>query len=244
MISLTNVAKDIGKGRMRKRVLAGIDWTIMPLSQIVILGQPGAGKSTLLKVLSGMDEPTSGTVTQDGSICGPRGLAGLGTGLTGRQLARRAGSFYHCDPEEVAHFVTHVTQLGRLLDVPMRRLVTPLRQRIQYALRYAIPFDSYFFDGSIGVGTPQTQDLFRQAFELRRRKAAMIVATRSVSMARDIGGTCGILYNGRLTMFATVEAAISVFQTLPKVQDKHDFRHLREEPRDEDDGADDGFGFM
>lgn len=234
MIVLRRVSKDVGKGQMRKRVLDAIDWVIQPRTQIVILGQPGSGKSLLLQILSGLRTPTTGLVTRRGSICSPAGLGALGAGLTARQFAMRAARFYHCNPAEVIQFIAGFTQLGELLDVPMRWLPVSARQSIQYAARYAIPFDCYVFDGSIGGKAPNIQKACRAAYDLRSRDAAMIVATRQVSVARTFGGTGGIIHRGRLALFATVEEAIAAYETLPKIAPRQKIQRSIE-VRDEDD---------
>ncbi|KKB86577.1 ABC transporter ATP-binding protein [Devosia limi DSM 17137] len=47
-------------------VLFSIDFDIHPGEVHAIIGENGAGKSTLIKILSGLEQPTSGTITYDG----------------------------------------------------------------------------------------------------------------------------------------------------------------------------------
>jgi ribose transport system ATP-binding protein len=49
-------------------VLFSIDFDIRPGEVHAIIGENGAGKSTLIKVLSGIEQPTSGTITYDGKV--------------------------------------------------------------------------------------------------------------------------------------------------------------------------------
>jgi len=48
------------------RVLNGIDLTVQNGEFLVVMGASGSGKSTLLYCISGMDRPTSGTITLQG----------------------------------------------------------------------------------------------------------------------------------------------------------------------------------
>src|SRR5215471_1721430 len=47
-------------------VLFSVDFDVRPGEVHAIIGENGAGKSTLIKILSGFEQPTSGTITYDG----------------------------------------------------------------------------------------------------------------------------------------------------------------------------------
>jgi len=53
-------------GKTEEDVLKDVDLTVEPGECLVIRGSSGAGKTTLLKILTGMIEPTSGTLRFDG----------------------------------------------------------------------------------------------------------------------------------------------------------------------------------
>ncbi len=56
-------------------VLRGIDLELAPGSFTCVMGPSGSGKSTLLHLISGLDEPTSGTVELDGQDLATLSLA-------------------------------------------------------------------------------------------------------------------------------------------------------------------------
>ncbi len=58
-------------------VLFSIDFDIKPGEVHAIIGENGAGKSTLIKILSGIEQPTSGTITYNGQtvVLPPNGQA-------------------------------------------------------------------------------------------------------------------------------------------------------------------------
>ncbi|SFQ96708.1 ABC transporter ATP-binding protein [Poseidonocella sedimentorum] len=71
-IAFDNVSKSFGEGTARADVLRGIDLQIEEGEFLVILGFSGTGKTTLINLMSGLERPTSGSVTFKGKpITGP-----------------------------------------------------------------------------------------------------------------------------------------------------------------------------
>jgi putative ABC transport system ATP-binding protein len=66
MISIQQLRKTYHRGHESVEAIRGIDLNIEKGEFIVILGPSGGGKSTLLNLVSGIDHPSSGTVTIDG----------------------------------------------------------------------------------------------------------------------------------------------------------------------------------
>ncbi|MEU6206861.1 ABC-F family ATP-binding cassette domain-containing protein [Micromonospora musae] len=58
------IAHDLVRLRGPRRVLDGISLTAAPGHRIGLIGENGTGKTTLLRILAGVDEPDSGTVTR------------------------------------------------------------------------------------------------------------------------------------------------------------------------------------
>ncbi len=53
-----------------KEVLAGVDATFAPGQMTAVIGPNGSGKTTLMRLLSGIAQPTAGTVLLDGQAVG------------------------------------------------------------------------------------------------------------------------------------------------------------------------------
>ncbi|MFJ9121202.1 ABC transporter ATP-binding protein [Streptomyces sp. NPDC102394] len=67
MYELRNVTKRYTRGRDTVDALDGVDLSIADGDRLVIQGPTGGGKSTLLQMLGGLDRPTSGEVSLDGT---------------------------------------------------------------------------------------------------------------------------------------------------------------------------------
>jgi len=76
-LSVQGVTKTYRDGRKLVEALAPIDLTVADGDFVTLIGPSGCGKSTLFNIVAGVDEPTSGTVTIDGTASGKRaGLSG------------------------------------------------------------------------------------------------------------------------------------------------------------------------
>ena len=67
ILQATAVTKDYsGRTGVGNRVLRGVDLAVEAGQFVAVMGPSGSGKTTLLNILSGMDRPTSGSVSVSG----------------------------------------------------------------------------------------------------------------------------------------------------------------------------------
>jgi putative ABC transport system ATP-binding protein len=67
VIALAGVVKTYRAGRMEFRALGGVDLTVATGEMVAIVGPSGSGKTTIINLIAGIDRPTAGTVTVNGS---------------------------------------------------------------------------------------------------------------------------------------------------------------------------------
>jgi putative ABC transport system ATP-binding protein len=65
-VELSRVVKIYREGESQRVVLREVDLGVAAGEIVVLLGRSGSGKSTLLNLVSGIDQPTSGTVRVEG----------------------------------------------------------------------------------------------------------------------------------------------------------------------------------
>src|SRR5262249_46020114 len=86
------------------------------------------------------------------------------------------------------------------------------RYKVHTAIGYAIPADFYLLDGTIGFGDRNFQKLCRGAFETRKRDAGTILATRGIHRAPEYGDRGGVIHEGALYLFGSVEEALDRYK--------------------------------
>ena len=67
IIELARVKKVYHSGRVSFPALSGVDLTITAGEMVAVTGPSGSGKTTIINLIAGIDRPTAGAVTVNGS---------------------------------------------------------------------------------------------------------------------------------------------------------------------------------
>ncbi|WP_030397643.1 MULTISPECIES: ABC transporter ATP-binding protein [Kitasatospora] len=70
MVAVTEVHRSFGSGERAVHALRGVSFTIGRGELTALKGRSGSGKTTLLNLVGGLDAPTGGTITLDGTDLG------------------------------------------------------------------------------------------------------------------------------------------------------------------------------
>lgn len=97
ILSCRDVAKTYDEGRTPVKVLSDVDLDIRAAEVLAIVGASGSGKSTLLHILGGLDVPTSGEVSIQGTPM--HTLSDAERGLLRNRALGFVYQFHHLLPE-------------------------------------------------------------------------------------------------------------------------------------------------
>jgi putative ABC transport system ATP-binding protein len=67
VVEARDLTRRYGEGATAVDALRGVDIDVRTRELVAVMGPSGSGKSTLMHILAGLDQPTSGTVTIDGT---------------------------------------------------------------------------------------------------------------------------------------------------------------------------------
>jgi len=162
VISLQNVAvryKRSGNVFRRKsyfNALKSINLDIYPGETLGILGRNGAGKSTLLRIISGVIQPNSGKVINNGVSVSLLALqAGFDPNLNGRDNSILSGMFQGFSRREVESHLDEILEYSELGDFflePVRTYSTGMRARLGFSIATIISPDVLLIDEVLSVG--------------------------------------------------------------------------------------------
>jgi simple sugar transport system ATP-binding protein len=216
LLKLANVSKSY----VGTNALHDVSLEVEAGKVLCLLGDNGAGKSTLIKILSGVHEPTSGTIEVDGSpvrFTSPRDAAACGIAtvhqfggtfplmsvgrsfFVGAEPTKRFGRFDKKRANEIA--VREMQSLGITRVTDGRRLVGSLSggERQALAIARAVYFGASVLildEPTAALGVKEATHVLRIIMQARQKGIAVIFVTHNVLHAISVGDRFAVLIRG------------------------------------------------
>jgi capsular polysaccharide transport system ATP-binding protein len=210
MIRLTNVVKKYATRQGQRTVLDGLNLDVHPGEKLGILGRNGAGKSTLIRLISGAEQPTSGTVERGMSISWPLAFAGgFHGGLSGLDNVRFICRIYGAPIAPAVEFVESFAELGQYLREPVKKYSSGMRARLAFAISMGVEFDCFLIDEIVAVGDDRFHAKCHTELFEKRRDRAMIIVSHNAGFIREHCSRAAVLTGGQLHNFDSVDEALA-----------------------------------
>ena len=171
-----------------------------------IIGTNGAGKSTLLKVISGIMEPTQGSVYRKGTIAALLELAsGFDGDLTVRENTYLRGAmlgYTRKFMDEMYEQIMQFSELKEFEDRPFKQLSSGMKSRLAFSIASLVQPDILILDEVLSVG----DGAFRKKSEAKMREilasgATTILISHSITQVRQLCSKILWLHKGRQIEF-------------------------------------------
>ena len=151
-----------------------------------IIGSNGAGKSTLLKLITGVANPSSGTIEVNGRISALLELgAGFNRNYTGLENIYLNGTMMGFNRREMdlkIQSIVEFADIGEFIDQPVRTYSSGMFARLAFAVAISIEPDILIIDEALSVGDVFFQNKCYRKFEELRSKGITILF-----VSHDIG---------------------------------------------------------
>ncbi len=185
-----------------------VSFTLERGEMLGIIGSNGAGKSTLLKAVSGIMEPTRGSIRREGTIAA---LLELGSGfdgdLTVRENAYLRGAmlgYTRRFMDETYEAIIDFAELREFEDRPFKQLSSGMKSRLAFSIASLVEPDILILDEVLSVG----DGAFRKKSEAKMREiisggATTILVSHSLPQVRELCDKVLWLHKGRQIAFGS-----------------------------------------
>lgn len=179
---LSRSASRFGKDQKSRPVvqaLRDISFTLRSGDRLGLVGANGSGKTTLLRALSGIYQPTNGSLSIEGqltSLLDPG--QGMNMDMTGRENIRLRGYFHGMPKSDIARLEADVedfAELGEFLNLPVRSYSSGMIVRLAFAMATAILPEILLMDEWILAGDAGFMEKAKHRVELMVRQADILV---------------------------------------------------------------------
>lgn len=173
-----------------------------------IIGTNGAGKSTLLKAISGIMEPTKGSVKRCGTVAALLELAsGFDGDLTVQENTYLRGAMLGYTREFMDHMYEQIIAFAELEDFqnrPFKQLSSGMKSRLAFSIAAQVQPDILILDEVLSVG----DGAFRKKSEDKMREiitggTTTILVSHSLSQVREMCSKILWLHRGEQVEFGT-----------------------------------------
>lgn len=219
MIRLIDVTKYYVTNFGRHYVFRNVNLELPLDRNVGVIGPNGAGKSTFLRLLSGADQPSSGTIIKSGSISPPMGLTpGLQGSLSALENVRFAGRIYGMkrrEIDEMVVFVRELAQIGKYFEMPIETYSAGMKQRIAFGINMSMHFDYYLFDEISAGGDRQFRKAAKAMVAERLRTSRFVMTSHDIAELLELCHAGIVIGNGELTYFDDIRDAASFYGEAP-----------------------------
>ncbi len=203
-IEINNLTKKFGD-------LAALDDVTVSLEQgqiVGLLGPNGSGKTTLIKILNGLLQPTSGSVTINGITPGVETKKvvaylpdrnALPDYMTASQLMDIYEDFFEDFDRMKAEAM--VDDLGINRKQTMKKMSKGTKEKLQLCLVMARKAEVYLLDEPIGGVDPATRDyILRTIISNYNENAVVLISTHLISDVESVLDDVVFIKDGRVVL--------------------------------------------
>jgi capsular polysaccharide transport system ATP-binding protein len=215
MIRIEGLCKSYATRRGPKQVLKDITCTVHRGEKLGILGCNGAGKSTLIRIIGGIENPTSGSVTRTMSVSWPLAFqGGLAGGLSGVDNLRFICRIYQVDYAAALASVEEFSELGNYLQEPVKSYSAGMRARLAFAISMTVDFDCYLIDEVSAVGDRRFNEKFKNRLLDKTRDRSIIMVSHFYGVLREYCNRAAVLDAGVLRVYDDIKDAIQNYEKI------------------------------
>lgn len=213
----TNIKKR--RGNNTYHVLLGIDFTVKKGEFFGIVGRNGSGKSTLLKIISGIYQPTKGSVEIDGKLVSFIELGvGFNPELSGRENVYLNGAilgFSRPEIDENYQKIVDFAELGNFMEQKLKNYSSGMQVRLAFACATMAQADILVVDEVLAVGDADFQKKCFTYFKtLKNTGKTVVLVTHDMASVSEYCDRAILIEEGRIFESGNVETVTRAYTDL------------------------------
>jgi ABC-type polysaccharide/polyol phosphate transport system ATPase subunit len=187
--------------------------------RVGIIGHNGAGKTTLLRILSGVYEPSHGSVSIYGKTAALFDLAlGMEGEATGHENIILRGLFNGMSLSEIKSYAPSIAEfcgLGDYLQMPMRTYSSGMALRLAFAVATCKQPEVILLDEWISTLDDEfMQKAKKRLHEMTEKSKVLVMASHQIDLLKDLCNKAMFMEHGKLIAFGPIDEVLA--QYLPQ----------------------------
>ena len=219
--SMKELFRDFLRGKLSIEnylAISNLSFTIKKGKVTAIIGNNGAGKSTLLKIMARVMQPTSGTISINGSIAPMIELgAGFNLELTGRENILFYSSLIGRDINEVKPRILEIAKWAGVtdhLDYQLRTYSTGMIARLAFSVATDQISDLLIVDEILSVGDGEFAINSKNRMkQIRESGCTLVLVSHDLDSISEMADEVIWLDKGRIKMIGNPGEVITAYQS-------------------------------
>jgi len=179
------------QGHIVVKALHNICLDLKEGDRLGVLGHNGAGKSTLLRVISGVYEPTGGSILVKGKVNSLIDLSlGMDSEATGIENIFLRGALLGLNRRWLSAKVKEIVDfagLGNFIEMPLRTYSTGMQMRLAFSIATLQQPEILVMDEWLTVGDADFQEKAQQRLqEIIKKTSVLVIATHSPELVQQV----------------------------------------------------------
>ncbi len=190
------------KYHRRFNALSNISFDVKDGESLGIIGRNGSGKSTLLQIISGVLNPTEGSVTVNGKTSALLELgAGFNPEFTGRENVYLNASILGFTDAEISKRTDDILDfagIGEFFDQPLKTYSSGMKIRLAFSLMAHMDSDILIVDEALAVGDVYFVQKCMRWIKAFQTTGVLLLVTHNLVALRNLCDRAIWLDNGKM----------------------------------------------
>ena len=196
--------------------LKDVSFTVEKGEVFAVMGLNGAGKSTLLKIIAGVFNPTSGSVTVNGELAPLLDLgAGFDPEFSARNNVYMNGAMYGFPPKYMETKYTEIMDFAELWefeDVDTKNFSSGMLARLGFAVATCVQPDILIVDEILGVGDFRFQEKCEERINnMIAQGTTVLLVSHDVSTIKEMCSRAILLHKGETVCVGHVDEVCEIY---------------------------------